>query len=475
MSGRPLSSGPDMVGVEVDAMRQSLWRWVVIVAVPFVIGLGALAEERTFTEQPGESIQAVDEDFSPPKYTWHTNAAEHRRWSLVTDRVYMGTHAVRSSPASEWSPSFLWTNARIVEGELSFWCYVSSGRLKVGTGVGDPDGDHSRRVRYLYPAYGQWVRITVQIEPDGWWVGEDGFYIWEYVGSGHAWVDAVTFPFLDGAPDLVVQSLAVEPSTSELGTELTATIVIKNQGDADVTDPFWTDFYEDRATAPGPGDLGDAYGQIDGLAAGATRTFTHTFTPAKVGEKQAWAQVDTDQDISDSPHVRGPVHYVVEPGVDLPDEFKVRRETGDVLTPGEYHGQEFITPEGDLAEWVAVSEPVEPGHVLEIDPTGVGQYRLAQGPCTVSVAGVVSTQPGMILGHTADTEGQALLALLGIVPVKVTDEGGPIAVGDLLIASSIPGYAMRWDPDSGEFCALVGKALEPHEEGECVIEVLLTR
>jgi len=167
-------------------------------------------------------------------------------------------------------------------------------------------------------------------------------------------------------------------------------------------------------------------------------------------------------------------YATAEAPVELPDEFQVRRETGDVLTPGAFYGSGTHVGGADLAEWVSVTEPVEPGHVLEIDPTGVVQYRLAQGPCTPSVAGVVSTQPGMILGHTADTDGRALLALLGVVPVKVTDEGGPIATGDLLIVSSTPGYAMRWDPDSG-MCGLVGKALEPHEEGEGVIEVLLTR
>ncbi len=166
--------------------------------------------------------------------------------------------------------------------------------------------------------------------------------------------------------------------------------------------------------------------------------------------------------------------------VPLPDEFQVRRETGDVLTPGAFYGKEFRPGGADLAEWVAVSEPVEPGHVLKIDPTGIGQYRLAQGPCTVSVAGVVSTQPGMVLGGEIALssefevlgEGKAMLALLGVVPVKVTDEGGPIAVGDLLVVSSSPGYAMRWNPESGQTCGLVGKALEPHEAGEGMIEVL---
>ncbi len=134
-----------------------------------------------------------------------------------------------------------------------------------------------------------------------------------------------------------------------------------------------------------------------------------------------------------------------------------------------------------FADWVTVSEPVDPGHVLEIDPTTANTYRLARGPCSSCVDGVVSTAPGMAQGSptTQDllptTDAQALLALLGVVPVKVTDEGGPIRVGDLLIVSSTPGYAMRWDPDMGAFCGLVGKALEPHEEGKGMIEVLLTR
>ncbi len=38
----------------------------------------------------------------------------------------------------------------------------------------------------------------------------------------------------------------------------------------------------------------------------------------------------------------------------------------------------------------------------------------------------------------------AMLALAGRVPVKVTDENGPIERGDLLTTSSKSGYAMKW-------------------------------
>ena len=155
--------------------------------------------------------------------------------------------------------------------------------------------------------------------------------------------------------------------------------------------------------------------------------------------------------------------------------FRVERTTGDVKADGAYCGSGFVAGSADIAEWVLVSEPVEPGNVLEIDPENPGYYRKARGPCSSLVAGVVSTEPGFVLGHGEDTEGKALLALMGIVPVKVTDEGGPIRPGDLLVVSSTPGYAMRWDPESREPCTFVGKALEALEAGTGTVLVLLMR
>jgi len=160
-------------------------------------------------------------------------------------------------------------------------------------------------------------------------------------------------------------------------------------------------------------------------------------------------------------------------GVSSPAVFKVTRN-GDVRSNGAYYGQSFETGAADVAEWVPVSEEVEPGDVLELDPDNPGHYRKSRGPCSTLVAGVVSTEPGVVLGTGEDVEGKALLALLGIVPVKVTDEGGPIQPGDLLVTSSTPGYAMRWDPDVGSPCNLVGKALEPLDGSSGIILVLLT-
>jgi V8-like Glu-specific endopeptidase len=185
-----------------------------------------------------------------------------------------------------------------------------------------------------------------------------------------------------------------------------------------------------------------------------------------------------------------------------PSVFRVE-SSGDVLADGPFYGASFNAGSADVAEWVPVSEPVEPGDVLEFDPNRAGHYRKSRGPCSDLVAGVVSTEPGFVLGSSSPaldlglwtdgsrpvtedsrpltdgsrpvTEDSALLALIGIVPVKVTDEGGPIQPGDLLVSSSTPGYAMKWNSESGGVCGLIGKALEPLDSGTGVIQVLLMR
>lgn len=147
---------------------------------------------------------------------------------------------------------------------------------------------------------------------------------------------------------------------------------------------------------------------------------------------------------------------------------------GSVFLDKDMYARAFESSAADVAEWVAVSEPVAAGDVLELDPNAIATHRLSQATCSTLVAGVVSSEPGFTLGRGLTDDGQALLALIGIVPVKVTNEGGPILPGDLLVTSSTPGHAMRWaGPDSCP-CSLVGKALEPMTESEGVILVLLT-
>ncbi len=156
--------------------------------------------------------------------------------------------------------------------------------------------------------------------------------------------------------------------------------------------------------------------------------------------------------------------------------FRVERETGDVHAVGAFYGAGFYSGSADVAEHINVSEPVEPGDVVEIDPEKPGYFRKARSPYSRLVAGVISSDPGVVLGSNSDpVEGKGdprpVLALAGRVPVKATTENGPIRVGDLLVASSKPGYAMRCSDPASAVGAVIGKALEQLEEGEGLIMI----
>lgn len=130
----------------------------------------------------------------------------------------------------------------------------------------------------------------------------------------------------------------------------------------------------------------------------------------------------------------------------------------------------------DLAEVVPTCGDVRAGQVVEIDPDRPDCFRLARSANSALVAGVVSTRPGVTLnaprGADAEDDGPAL-ALAGRVPVDVTTQGGgPIRIGDLLVASATPGRAMRApaDPAPG---TVVGKALEAVGHGSDTIKMLV--
>jgi outer membrane protein assembly factor BamB len=171
---------------------------------------------------------------------------------------------------------------------------------------------------------------------------------------------------------------------------------------------------------------------------------------------------------------RNAVSAVIAPP-DTPAVFRIDL-TGNVFADGKVFGQKMITCAGcaDIAEYVSAPGPLELGTVLEMDPGETLSYRETHTACSQLVAGVVASRPGIVLGSTEGLAGQVLLALSGIVPVRVTNEGGPIQPGDLLVSSSTPGYAMRWAGLDPCPCALVGKALEAMTDERGMISVLLT-
>src|SRR5262249_45089073 len=128
-----------------------------------------------------------------------------------------------------------------------------------------------------------------------------------------------------------------------------------------------------------------------------------------------------------------------------------------------------VTCNQDVAEAFASNAPTEPGDLvaLVLDAGGEPTVRKAVIPYDPDLVGVVSTSPGLVFDHgetimagdPADlvTADKTVVGIVGRLPVKVTTENGPIAVGDALTSSTIPGAAMR-ATKSG---MIVGRALEP--------------
>jgi hypothetical protein len=148
-------------------------------------------------------------------------------------------------------------------------------------------------------------------------------------------------------------------------------------------------------------------------------------------------------------------------------EFRVERG-GDVRADGSFTGGG-----ADYAELLPGAAGLEPGDVLAINQEG--QLVRSTRPYEASVVGVYSTQPGFVAGagdESADLTGKVPLAVMGIVPVKASAENGPIRPGDLLVASSIPGHAMKAGPNP-PVGTVIGKALEGLDEGTGIIRMLV--
>lgn len=136
---------------------------------------------------------------------------------------------------------------------------------------------------------------------------------------------------------------------------------------------------------------------------------------------------------------------------------------------------------GDYAESVDVSgerTQYEPGDVLVIDPSQPGSFLKSSKSYSRLVAGIYSTKPGLI-GRRQSTDPklsstEVPMAMVGIVPTKVTAENGPIEVGDLLVSSSLPAHAMKGGDGALPTGTVIGKALGSLASGTGIIEVLVS-
>lgn len=141
------------------------------------------------------------------------------------------------------------------------------------------------------------------------------------------------------------------------------------------------------------------------------------------------------------------------------------RVTGDLLVSGD------VITNADVAEYYVAVGMLEAGDVVVLDASTDLGVRRADQPYDTRVAGVISTDPAIILPGAVDG---VPLALVGRVPVKTDASFGAIRVGDLLTTSPTPGHAMRCGDRLQCVGAIIGKALEPLDSGSGVILVLVT-
>lgn len=142
-------------------------------------------------------------------------------------------------------------------------------------------------------------------------------------------------------------------------------------------------------------------------------------------------------------HIRNPggdQHLWIE-GSDGTARFALR--TSD----GIGHGWSWASNWKDLAENIQPGAGVtfEAGDVVAIDGRSRNRTAKTQEAYDMDAIGVISTKPGLLMNQDVedkDARGKPV-SLAGRAPTKVSTINGPIAIGDPITPSSIPGVGMK--------------------------------
>ncbi|MEN9389537.1 MAG: YapH protein, partial [Candidatus Parcubacteria bacterium] len=111
----------------------------------------------------------------------------------------------------------------------------------------------------------------------------------------------------------------------------------------------------------------------------------------------------------------------------------------------------------DLAELYTSTDSLEAGQLVTVDINHAGKVKKTTTPYQNASLGIVSSEPGLLLGQGQDYETTAYpIALAGRVPVKVNSQNGPIAIGDPITSSAIAGIGMK----ATQAGRIIGYALE---------------
>jgi hypothetical protein len=164
--------------------------------------------------------------------------------------------------------------------------------------------------------------------------------------------------------------------------------------------------------------------------------------------------------------------------------------SGPVLVSGSAYFQRDVTVDGsvvvtgdiiltnaDCAEDFDVADAAinEPGTVMVLGSDG--RLEACARAYDKRVVGVISGaenfRPGIVLDKRSDAPGRRSVALMGKVFCKVDADHGKIEVGDLLTTSPTEGHAMRADFVAAAFGTVIGKAMQPLDQGRGLIALLV--
>lgn len=160
------------------------------------------------------------------------------------------------------------------------------------------------------------------------------------------------------------------------------------------------------------------------------------------------------------------------------------REANDIFNNGqatiELNGQsgDIVLRNADCAEEFPLLPGIETtsGQVVclaedaRVRPTDRAYDKRVVG----IVAGAVTLKPGIVLGRGCSEDETTQVALMGRVYCLADASNGAIEIGDLMVSSSLEGHAMKAADPSRAFGAVIGKAIDPLEEGTGLIRVLVS-
>ena len=134
---------------------------------------------------------------------------------------------------------------------------------------------------------------------------------------------------------------------------------------------------------------------------------------------------------------------------DVVTEFQGVYLTTNAATASFYEPYSFTwgsSGGADVAEeYLVEDESIAPGDVVSISDTGSLYIERSEASSTEPVFGIVSTKPGLRLtDFDRNPNNNRAVALNGRVPVRVSEENGPVKIGDrLTLSRTLPGVAMR--------------------------------